>query len=243
MVTGHWSSALFLRHSAFTLRISLMLLRLLTLFVLHLSLLTLLPAADVAELMTPANRITVGENDAPWKDLATALAANGNVAAPFTENRYLPFKKIPVVFAGDMRLSPERGLSLHYTTPQNQLMIVDAQGVLLRDGRGRQRELPNDPRAQAATTALLHVMRFDLPELAKNFDLYGLRAGDDWQLVFEPRPGELASVLARLIVTGHGVAVKKLEMRKSALQSIEILIGDVRTHVDFTPEETQKFFR
>ncbi|ATC64393.1 hypothetical protein CMV30_10735 [Nibricoccus aquaticus] len=220
-----------------------MLLRFLSLFTLHLSLFTLLPAADVAELMAPANKITVGQNDAPWRELATALAANGNVTAPFTENRYLPFKKIPVVFTGDMRLSPERGLSLAYTKPENQLMIVDAQGVLLRDARGRQRELPNEPRAQAATTALLHVMRFDLTELAKNFDLYGLRTGDDWQLVFDPRPGELASVLTRLVITGQGAAVKKIEMRKSAFQGIEILIGDVRTHAEFTPEELKKSFR
>jgi hypothetical protein len=200
-------------------------------------------AAEADSLITPANRIIAGENDAAWKTLAAALEANGNVAAPFTENRYLPFKKIPVVFTGDMRLSPERGLSLAYTKPENQLMIVDARGVLLRSGSGRQRELPNEPRAQAATTALLHVMRFDLPELAKNFELYGRRDGDRWQLVFDPRPGELAGVLTRLVVTGEGAQVRKLEMRKSALQGIEILIGDVRTHVAFTPEEQQKFFR
>jgi hypothetical protein len=204
---------------------------------------TVVRAADATELITPANRIVVGENDAPWKELAAALAANGNVAAPFTENRFLPFKKIPVVFTGDMRLSPERGLSLAYTKPENQLMIVDARGVLLRSGSGRSRELPSDARAQAATTALLHVMRFDLPELSKNFDLYGRRDGDTWQLVFDPRPGELANVLTRLVVTGQGAQVKKLEMRKSALQGIEILIGDVRTHVAFTPDEQQKFFR
>ncbi len=220
-----------------------MLFRLLSLFTFHLSFVTLLPAADVSELMAPANKITVGQNDAPWRELATALAANGNVTAPFTENRYLPFKKIPVVFTGDMRLSPERGLSLAYTKPENQLMIVDAQGVLLRDARGRQRELPKEPRAQAATTALLHVMRFDLTELSKNFELYGLRTGDDWQLVFDPRPGELANALSRLVITGQGAAVKKIEMKKSALQGIEILIGDVRTQVTFTPEETQKSFR
>jgi hypothetical protein len=209
-----------------------------------LSLLVCTPAftAEPSELIAPANRIVVGENDAPWKELAAALQANGNVAAPFTENRFLPFKKIPVVFTGDMRLSPERGLSLAYTKPENQLMIVDSKGVFLRSG-SRTRELPSDARAQAATTALLHVMRFDLPELSKNFELYGRRNGDSWQLVFDPRPGELGSVLTRLIVTGKGAEVKKLEMRKSALQGIEILIGDVRHHVKFTAEETQKFFR
>jgi hypothetical protein len=32
-------------------------------------------------------------------------------------------------------------------------------------------------------------------------------------------------------------------MRKSALQGVEILIGEVRTQVDFPPEDLKKFFR
>jgi hypothetical protein len=215
----------------------------LRLLVTILSLLVSPHAHATTDLLASANRIIVGENDAPWKTLAAELAANGNVTAPFTENRYLPFKKIPVVFTGDMRLSPERGLSLAYTKPEAQLMIVDARGVLLRSSSGRQRELPNEPRAQAATTALLHVMRFDLPELSKNFELYGRRDGDTWQLLFDPRPGELANVLTRLVVTGQGAQVKKLEMRKSALQGIEILIGEIRTHVTFAEPELKQFFR
>ncbi len=203
---------------------------------------TVLTAAT-PELISPENRIVVGENDAAWRELSTQLRAHGNVTAPFTENRFLPFKKIPVVFTGQMRLSAEGGLSLQYLSPEKQLMLVDARGVLMRDSRGRTRELPNDPRAQAATTALLHVMRFDLDELARNFELYGRRDGDDWQLVFDPRPGELARVLNRLVVTGRAAEVKKLEMRKSALQGIEILIGDVRTGVEFTDEERREFFR
>jgi hypothetical protein len=194
-------------------------------------------------LLAPENKIVAGQNDAAWTALAAGLRTNGDVVAPFTENRFLPFKKIPVVFTGEMRLSPERGLSLHYTSPEDRLMIVDARGVLLRDDRGRQRELPNDPRARAATTALLHVMSFDLRELAKSFEVYGRRDGESWQLVFEPKPGPLAGVLHRLIVTGRDAQVKKLEMRKNALQGVEILIGDVRTHAAFSPEETKKFFR
>ena len=199
------------------------------------------PAAS--DLISPANKITLGQNDAPWTALTAALQAQGNVAAPFTEHRYLPFKKIPVVFSGDMRLSTERGLSLHYTSPEDRLMIVDATGVLLRDDRGRSRELPADPRAQGATSAMLHVMRFDFPALAKDFDLYGRRDGDTWQLAFEPRDSELAGTVSRIIVSGTAAEVRKLEMRKSALQRIEILVGEVHTQVLFTPDDLKKFFR
>ena len=216
----------------------------LLLFTLHSSPFTLLSGAEpAAELISPANKITLGQNDAPWTALTAALQAQGNVAAPFTEHRYLPFKKISVVFSGDMRLSAERGLSLHYTSPEDRLMIVDAKGVLLRDDRGRSRELPADPRAQGATSAMLHVMRFDFPALAKDFDLYGRREGDTWQLAFEPRDPEFARTVSRIIVSGTDAEVRKLEMRKSALQRIEILVGQVRTHVEFSASDQKNFFR
>lgn len=200
-------------------------------------------AAEMPDLVSPENRIVIGENDAPWRELAAELRAHGNVTAPFTENRYLPFKKIPVVFTGRMRLSAEGALSLQYESPEKQLMLVDARGVMLRDSRGRTREVPSDPRANAATTALLHVMRFDLDALSRNFELYGRRDGDTWQLVFDPRPGELSRVLNRLVVTGKDAHVKQLEMRKSALQGIVIVIGEADTQVEFSDEERREFFR
>ena len=207
-----------------------------------------LTLATAAQAQAPdeaagAVELVPGKLDATWSALFEQLGAKGALAASFTENRFLPFKKIPVVFRGEIRFSPEQGLSLHYTSPEDRTMIVDTRGVVLRDSQGRSRELPSDPRANAATSALLHVMRFDLPALEQHFRLSGLQEGKAWRLLFDPRDGDLARQLSRLVVEGDGAQVRKITMRKSALQRIEILIDEVKEHATFTPEEKTRFFR
>lgn len=195
------------------------------------------------DIVSPSRRIDPDHLTAPWTDLVAELQKKGAIFATFTENRYLPFKKIPVIFTGELRLSPDCGLSLHYLKPEDRTMIVDALGVILRDGSGRSRELPADPRALAATSALLHVMRFDFDELAKSFSTYA--AGDRalWHLAFEPKDEALSRSLSRIVVTGEGDQVRRIQLRKSGLQSIEILIGEVREGAEFTAAETKRFFR
>lgn len=206
--------------------------------------LALLPARATAEsIVAPANLLVPGRISAAWRPLLDALAAKGTIYALFEEDRYFPFKKTPVVLRGEIRLSPRRGLSLHYTYPGERTLIVDARGALLRDETGRDHELPADARAQAAMRALLEVLRFNLPALAPSFDLYGVRADGGWKFVFEPRAGEMAGVLSRLEVTGAGDEVRTIEMRRSALTRVEILIRDAQAHAAFTPAETAKFFR
>ncbi|CAM2806034.1 hypothetical protein [Rariglobus hedericola] len=196
-----------------------------------------------ADLATPDYRIVPGENDASWLPLVADLKAKPPLKAVFNENRYFPFRKGPAKLTGEIRLDPVRGLSLHYLTPEDRLMVVDEKGGFMMDERGRRRELPDDPRAQAATKALLNVLRFDLPELAKNFLLYGARDGSSWRFTFVPNPGPLASVLNPITVTGDNGLVKTIEMRKAAAQRVEILIGETKTGVTFNEAELTKFFR
>ena len=119
-------------------------------------------------------------------------------------------------------------------------MIVDAQGILGRLASGRSREIASDPRATGATGALLHVMRFDLAELAKQFDTFAAGDAAHWHFGFEPKDETLAKTLSRLVVTGENDRVRRIVMRKGA---VEILIHETREHVTFTPEELQRYFR
>ena len=201
-----------------------------------------LRAQETSELVSPAHKIAIDQPPADWKSLFDELSHRTTVSALFTENRYLPFKKIPVVFEGEMRYSRERGLGLHYLQPDNRILIVDTQGVLARDAKGRSHNL-SDARAQATVGPLLDVMSFNLSELAKNFDLYGVRTGNTWRLAFEPRTAELANSLSRLVISGHETALSKIEMRKSSLLSVEILVHDAKENGPFTPDEIAKFFR
>lgn len=202
-----------------------------------------LPPNPPENLITNAHSIDPAHLAPPWDKLIAGLQQKGNISARFTENRFLPFKKIPVVFTGEIRLSAGHGLSLHYVTPDDRLMIVDTKGVLMRDGAGRTRELPADPQAIAATTALLQVMRFDLSSLAQHFDLYAAGSEELWHFGFEPTDDAVAKNLSRLIVTGEKAEVRRILMRKSALQSIEIIIDEEHAQATFTPEELKRFFR
>jgi hypothetical protein len=197
-----------------------------------------------AVLTAPSYRLIPGENDSAWQPLFAALKANGAVLAAFEEHRYFPFKKNPVVLTGEIRLDPVRGLSIHYQVPEERILVVDERGGFIRDGKGRRlHELPDAPRAQAATRALLHVMRFELAALAENFAIYAARDGADWRFTFEPLPGPLADVLQPITVTGRDALVRTIEMRKFADERVEIQVGETRTGVTFSARDLTRFFR
>jgi len=200
---------------------------------------TLAPAAEPAALNTPANR--VAPDDPAWLALAASFARQPDTTAAFTEQRFFPFKKAPVDLRGTSRVSATRGLSLHYTAPDERIVILDAQGVLLRDARGEV-AAPEDPRAGAAQAALVQVLRFDLPKLAERFEIFGQRTGDPWTLAFVPRDAELRRTVGQIIVAGGTGTVSRIELRRSARQSIVIQIGPARA-APFSTEELTRFFR
>ncbi len=210
-----------------------------------LALLALLaPAARADEWPTePGPALVDGQNDADWRPLFAALAAQGNVFSAITEHRWFPFKKTPVVLLGEMRLDATRGLSLRYTHPEERLMAIDTRGILLRDAHGRTRELASDPQTPTANAALLPILRFDLAALTATFDIHAARAGESWRLDFVPRDPALTRQLGRLIVRGSGQTVSQLEFRRSAMQRVEVFIGETRRGVAFTDDELARFFR
>ncbi|HLP00963.1 MAG TPA: outer membrane lipoprotein carrier protein LolA [Opitutaceae bacterium] len=206
-------------------------------------LLLLAPALRAEIPSAPGPELVIGENDAAWRPLFDALAAQGAVYSSFTEHRWFSVRKEPVVLHGELRHSAERGLSLRYVKPEEQVLVVDAQGLLMRNAQGRTRTMAADPRAPRIDAALLPVLRFDLPALLKLFSLRAARDGDDWRLDFTPRTPELARTLSTLTVEGSGEAVRRLEFRRSAKQRVEVLIGETRTGVTFSADEVKRFFR
>jgi len=213
------------------------------LFLLMLVPVSVLVADELAPLVQPGPVVELGNAGADWQALFQSLAAQSTVFSHFTENRWFPFRKIPVVLKGEMRLESGRGMSLHYTDPENRTMIMDERGLLLRDDHGHSREMPPDPRSANINAALLPVMRFDQKELAKIFLLYAVRAGNTWRLDFEPRDPALIKTIGRITVWGEDAKIKQLEFRRSNSQRVEIIIDDSQAGVVFTVEEQKRFFR
>ena len=196
--------------------------------------------AEADPLVNPAHQIAP---DAPaWRDLAIAFAHKPDVTALFTEQRFFPFKKTPVELKGEVRVSASRGLSLHYTDPENRTVILDEKGVLVRAPAG-EKAAPADPRAASANEALLNLLRFDFPALEKDFKLYGEQDAAKWTLVLVPRTDALRHSVGRITATGEGATIRHIEIRRTARQAIEISIDPPQPPASFTAGELKTFFR
>jgi outer membrane lipoprotein-sorting protein len=196
-----------------------------------------------ADLSGPGPVLELDRAGDDWKALFSALASQGAVFSTFTEQRWFSVRPKPVVLEGELRHSAELGLCLHYTKPNEQQIVVDSQGVLLRDARGRSRSIKADPNAPRADSILLHVLRFDQAALLQVFELHAARDGARWRLDFVPRTKAFARSLGQVTVEGENQSVQRLQFRRTADQRIEVLIRETRTGVEFTADEKKRFFR
>ncbi len=213
-------------------------LRLLVIF--FLASLSGLRGADAQNLASPEHRLQ--PNDPAWRDLLAQVEHRPDGVADFEERRYFAFKSQPTVLKGEARVSSAHGLSLRYSAPPEHLVIIDSHGILLREG-GRDTTPPSDPRATAANTALLHLLQFDLGSLATDFETYGERSDDTWTIALIPRDDSIRRSLGQITVSGEKATVRRIEMRRSLTQRVEILIAPPQTAVPFTAEELRRFFR
>jgi hypothetical protein len=200
-------------------------------------------AADSPYPAQAGPEIFAGGADGGFLDLFRALAAQGSVRSDFVEYRWFPFRTAPVVLRGEMRFSRELGLSLHYTKPQESIVIADSAGLILRDATGRSREVHPDERVPDLGGTLAPVLRFDEKELFQGFRVRGARSGNAWRIDFTPRAAEVSRWVGTIIVEGTGESVSRIELHRSSTQRIEIQIESSATGVAFGPDERRRFFR
>lgn len=195
----------------------------------------------LATLARAASLPPLAPNDPAWSDLVAAFASQPDATAEFSEKRFFPFRKAPLELSGHSRVSRSHGLSLDYLAPEKRTVIFDEQGMLVRQADGES-PAPSDPRAAAANLALVQVLRFDLAALATTFELTGQRDGSAWTITLAPRRAEVRRAVAEIVVSGEATQVRRIVIRRSAKQYVEIAVGVARP-TPFTPAELQRFFR
>ncbi len=200
-------------------------------------------AAETPDLLGPATLLTEPAKDPAWSELFARLAPNKTRFSQFEEKRFLPFRQMPIVLKGEIRIVPELGLSLRYLEPEKRILIIDAKGLLMRDEEGRERAAPSDSRAQAITSAMVSVLRFDIAALQKSFAIHGRREDAAWTLAFVPHDAAVAETIGTLVVSGEKAQLTRIEMKKSATQRIEIAIAETREDVIFTEAVLKRYFR
>jgi hypothetical protein len=190
----------------------------------------------------PADPIVDAVHDSAWSRLLARLAPTDDRQSSFEERRYFPFRLTPVVLTGVVRVSPSHGLSLEYLKPDSQIVVMDDQGLLLRDRTGSPHPVPANAHAQAATAALAAVLRFDMPRLTRSFELRGRRTAEAWTLTLVPRDPSLASELGTFTIAGAGSELRQIDLVRAGNQRVEILLGPA-TPAPFSPETLARYFR
>ncbi len=196
-------------------------------------------------LLQPASAAGPGvgvADDPAWQELFSHLAPTSPRQCAFEERRYFPFRARPVVLTGTVRIAPGRGLSLEYATPARRTVIIDGEGILVRESGG-QRAAPAQGRAQAATAALAAILRFDPAELARDFKLDGTLGPDAWKLTLIPREPGLAESLESVSVDGVRGRLGRIELVRSAAQRIEIVLGPATEGIAFSADTLARAFR
>ncbi len=176
---------------------------------------------------------------------ALALRTNDAVHATFTEARHLPIRREPLLLTGELRFQADLGLSLHYLTPEERTVIVDARGVALRDARGRTKRAPARSEAAASAQVLLTMLRFDFDQLDDDFTITGTAPDTEgaWTLNFVPRPAAARRGLRPVLVQGHAQAITQLTLAAGEPDEIDIAIDPAERVPSFDAAALSSFFR
>jgi glycosyltransferase involved in cell wall biosynthesis len=194
--------------------------------------------AGAAALANPDPAISAA--DARWAPILHQLELPGNRQSHFEERRYFPFRTGPVVLSGTVRISPAHGLSLEYRQPDYRVVIVDGDGLLMRDSQGRDRPVPNDPHMAQAMGAFVSILSFDPKRIEEHYILHGSQAGPDWRISLVPRQtGDWSAI----VLTGNADGLAGIELVRSQSLRITIALSAPRSDVTFTPADLTRYFR
>ena len=203
----------------------------------------LLPSLRAAELAQPGEAIDTVAGLVQWGPLLLKLANQGAVYSTFSEERWFPIRKKPTVLEGELRFSQELGLSLRYLKPEEKMMILDDKGLLLRDAKGRQKASSQDTAGSELGRSLMSIFAFDPEQLRERFFVCGNRDGEDWRIDLQPRDPKQAALLGTVTVFGRGEEIRRLMIKKSGNQRVEITIRATRQVSGFTQDERRRYFR
>lgn len=187
--------------------------------------------------------VAATDQESPWRPVLEALAAKGDIFAQFSEARWFPFRKEPAILTGEIRLSRSQGMSIRYLKPEERLVVVDERGLFLKNAQGRIRTMSTDSKDMAFATVLAPVMRFDLEELDRAFELRPSGDPQAWTLQFTPKDPELVRSIGQIAVTGQQDVVHSVTLRRGERQRIVITILAEKPGVDLSTPEHQSFFR
>ena len=203
------------------------------------------PSGSVDTVFAPGNQVPPGKLPFTLRKVFHRLGHDAAESMPFTEVRTFAISRNPLRQTGELRSSKENGLSLSYESAKPHVIIVDDKGLVDRqpDGHERQVTVADHPEVATLTDLYLNLLRGNADKLFQYADVYFTGTPQSWQMGLVPHDAALAKRVGRVVVSGNGRSIAKLEnlLPNNELRTLEF--GRVTRNPKYTPEEVRKYFR
>lgn len=204
------------------------------------------PAATAtASLFTPGNQVPPGKVPFTLRKAFHRLAHDRTESMPFAETRTFAISKNPLRQNGTLRSSKDHGLSLAYESAKPHVIIVDDQGLIERqpDGHERQVSIADHPELGTLTDLYLNLLRGNADKLFAYADVYFTGTAQVWQMGLIPHDANLAKRLGKVVVSGGGRDILRLENLLPNGESRTLDFGKVERNPIYPADVMQKYFR
>jgi hypothetical protein len=137
----------------------------------------------------------------PAAKLAKAQVLRGR----FTHSKHLSEVPRPLVATGEFVFVRDLGVYWHTQQPFDSVVVLTGAGLEQRDGgEPALRVNANDqPAVRVIADIFMALFTLDVGILARDFDLYGGKVPDGWNVGLKPRSRAMASVFAQATVAGR----------------------------------------
>ncbi|MCB9877037.1 MAG: outer membrane lipoprotein carrier protein LolA [Planctomycetes bacterium] len=167
-----------------------------------------------------APRDLPGERPKDVTALFAAFAGLKGLSATYTEEKHLALLAVPLKQKGELHFLPPGTLTRVVQSPErSQLTLTDKELRMADKGGTEVIDLRKSDRVRLFVTSLLQVFRGDQEALAAHYRVTYTPSPDPaqpraWTLELAPTTGSLQQILEKLVLSGEGVAVSRIELHE-----------------------------
>lgn len=202
-------------------------------------------AASADPLFSPGNQVPPGKLPFTLKKVFHRLGHDLTETMSFTEVRTFAISKNPLRQTGTLRSSKEHGLSLSYESAKPHVIVVDDKGLIERQPGGHERQVTvaDHPEVATLTDLYLNLLRGNADRLFQYADVYFTGTAQNWEMGLVSHDANLAKRVGRVVVSGNGRSITKLENQLPNNEARTLEFGRVARNPKYSPEDIQTYFR
>lgn len=182
------------------------------------------PPAAAPAAAAPAEK--AAETQPALDELMRLLAARKHGHVSFTEEHVLAMMKRPLESSGELSYDAPDWLEKRTLQPRPETLVL-AGGVLTihRGGRTRTLELAQHPEIAPWVESIRATLAGDRAALERYFHVAFSGSLAHWSLLLVPTDPARADTIADIHITGHGAALRTLEIRQADGDHSVLTIG------------------